>query len=71
MVLSLLEVERSHFLCSIIPLRFCVEQKDARSLVGSGMCHQSVCYCASGFSNHWQLGPSAIDGKGDIRLMAD
>jgi hypothetical protein len=28
-------------------------------------------YCASGFSNHWQLGPSAIDGKGDIRLMAD
>ena len=49
MVLSLLEVERSHFFCSIIPLIFCVEQKDARSLVGSGMCHQSVCYCASGF----------------------
>ena len=23
------------------------------------------------FSDHWQLGPGAIDGKGDIRLMAD
>jgi hypothetical protein len=57
MVLSLLEVERSHFLCSIIPLRFCVEQKDARSLVGSGMCHQSVCYCASGFLIIGSLGP--------------